>query len=74
MMQKLREYTTQYNKATNLINQNTEMYKYTQEQNKAMQTALSSVYMTQYQNKLQRENTLQQQAFQREQNVSFQTI
>jgi hypothetical protein len=45
---KLRDYTTQYNKATNLINQNTEMYKYAQEQNKAMQTALSNVYTRQY--------------------------
>lgn len=49
---KLRDYTTQYNKATSLINQNTEMFKYTQEQNKAMQTALSNVYMKQYESDL----------------------
>lgn len=71
---KLRDYTTQYNKATNLINTNTEMFKYTQEQNKAMQSALQSVYMTQYQNQLQRENTLQSQAFQQMQNLQNQAF
>lgn len=49
---KLRDYTTQYNKATSLINQNTEMFKYTQEQKKAMQSALSNVYMKQYESDL----------------------
>lgn len=49
---KLREYTTQYNKATNLINQNTEMFKYAQEQKKNLQTAIWWIYTKQYENQL----------------------
>lgn len=53
---RLRDYTTQYNKANNLINQNTEIFKYTQEQNKAKQTAIAGVYMSQYENQQSRDN------------------
>ena len=53
---KLRDYTTQYNKANDLINRNTEIYKYSQEQNKAMQSALAWVATEQYKNKLALEN------------------
>lgn len=54
---KLRDYTTQYNKANDLINRNTEIYKYSQEQSKAMQSALAWVATEQYKNKLALENS-----------------
>ena len=70
---KLREYTTQFNKATALINQNTEMYKYTQEQNKTMQWAIADIYKTQYSSELQKENARYQNTL-NQSNASFQTI
>ena len=70
---KLRDYTTQYNKANDLINRNTEIYKYSQEQNKAMQSALAWVATEQYKNKLALENAMFQNTLQQG-NAQFQTI